>query len=73
MADVIKVRKANKVLTILPTELNHYLSLGYDQIDSKGKILKESEKKMYSAAEYNKVVEENKQLKAKLAKKESKE
>ena len=73
MADVVKVKKANKVLTILPTELNHYLSLGYDQIDAKGKILKESDKKTYSAAEYNKLLEENKQLKAKLAKKEGKE
>lgn len=73
MADVVKVKKANKVLTILPTELNHYLSLGYDQIDDKGKILKESEKKTYSVAEYNKLLEENKQLKAKLAKKDGKE
>lgn len=78
-----KVRKLNKTLTVDSKAVESYLKQGYDQIDDSGKVIKKATGgKAVSASEYNqavdqveeyrlenaKLAEENKNLKAELAK-----
>lgn len=39
---MIKVKRNNRVLNIPENDLNHYLSLGYSQIDNEGNVLKKT-------------------------------
>lgn len=75
----VTVKKHNKVLNIEDTRLESYLLQGFDQIDKNGAVLtKATGGKTVSLAEYNKVLDENESLKAKItelekaAKKETK-
>ena len=67
MAAEIKVRRANKILRIDESNKKTYLDLGYDVIDAKGNVI-EHNKKNVTMAEYEKLVAENKALKAELEK-----
>lgn len=67
MAAEIKVRRANKILRIDESNKKTYLDLGYDVIDAKGNVV-EHNKKNVTMAEYEKLVAENKALKAELEK-----
>lgn len=63
----IKVKRANKILRIDESNKKTYLDLGYDVIDAKGNVV-EHNKKNVTIAEYEKLVAENKALKAELEK-----
>lgn len=67
MAAEIKVRRANKILRIDESNKKAYLDLGYDVIDAKGNVI-EHNKKNVTVAEYEKLVAENKALKAEFEK-----
>lgn len=67
MAAEIKVRRANKILRIDESNKKTYLDLGYDVIDAKGNVI-EHNKKNVTMAEYEKLVAENKALKAEFEK-----
>lgn len=67
MAAEIKVRRANKILRIDESNKKTYLDLGYDVIDAKGNVI-EHNKKNVTMAEYEKLIAENKALKAELEK-----
>lgn len=67
MAAEIKVRRANKILRIDESNKKTYLDLGYDIIDAKGNVI-EHNKKNVTMAEYEKLIAENKALKAELEK-----
>ncbi|WP_054634823.1 hypothetical protein [Thalassobacillus sp. C254] len=78
-----KVKKGNRTLKVSDTSVENYLKQGYDQIDEKGKIVKRATGgKTIAAEEYNKLLdklntseeeqfkleEDNKKLKAEIAK-----
>ncbi|WP_017379744.1 hypothetical protein [Paenisporosarcina sp. TG-14] len=64
-----KVKKSNRVLTVDENAVEAYLKQGYDKVDDKGKVLKKAiAGKSVSAAEHNKVIEENDKLKEDLKK-----
>ena len=59
-----KVRKANRILTVNDNAVETYLKRGYDEIDEKGKVIKNATgNKSISIAKYNKIIEENEKLK----------
>ncbi|QKS71665.1 hypothetical protein FLK61_34125 [Paenalkalicoccus suaedae] len=59
-----KVKKGNKVLHVDDKAVGSYLKQGFDLIGDKGEVVKRATGgKSISAAEYNKVVEENERLK----------
>lgn len=61
----VKVKKSNRIIEVNENELAGYLKRGYDQIDSKGEITKYATGgKKVSIAEFNKLREENENLKA---------
>lgn len=58
-----KVRKANRVLTVIDEAVENYLKRGYDQIDENGKVIKPATGgKTISIVKYNKVLATNKEL-----------
>ncbi|WP_029625967.1 hypothetical protein [Streptococcus sobrinus] len=64
MSNVVKVKRFNKTLNIDKDRLSSYLLDGYDQIDEEGNIItRATGGRNVSLAEFNKVVEENEQLK----------
>ena len=66
------VRKENKCLSVNDADVDGYLADGYDEIDEKGKVIKTSPTKTYSAAEVAKIMADYeaqiKELRAKLPK-----
>lgn len=51
---MVTMKKANRVITVDASRAESYLSRGYDQVDSKGKVIKEATAgKAISVAEYN--------------------
>lgn len=59
MSKDVKLRKANRIITVSSDHSESYLRRGYDQIDEKGKVVKKATGgKSISVAEYNKVVEQ---------------
>lgn len=71
--EVVKVRKANKVLDVPVSRLGYYLSEGFDQVDSKGNIVKSATGgKTVPVAEFGKVVAKLDEAKAHIAELESK-
>lgn len=63
-----KVRKANRVVNVDKTHIDGYLKRGYDLINDEGEVVKQATGgKTISVATHNKVVEENEELKAKVA------
>ena len=39
MEKIIKVRKANKIISVNENEVDRYLAIGYDIIDNKGNVV----------------------------------
>lgn len=67
------VQKLNRQLTVSDTEIDKYLSDGYDQIDEKGAVIKKATgKKTISIEVYNKEVNKLKAEIAELKKEETK-
>lgn len=73
---MLLVKKENRVIDILETDKDYYLSEGYDVIDEAGNVIEAATGgKTFTAAEYNvvvaekeKLVEQVKKLKAELKK-----
>ncbi|MEN1938971.1 hypothetical protein AAIE21_26460 [Paenibacillus sp. 102] len=64
MSNVVKVKRLNKTLNIDEGRLDSYLRDGYDQIDEQGNIVtRATGGRDVSLAEFNKVLDENDQLK----------
>lgn len=63
----MKAIKANKVYTISETDKDKYFAQGFDVVDDKGNV-EHSPASTVAYAEYEKVVAENKKLKAEIAK-----
>lgn len=59
---MLKAIKANKIYTISETEKASYLSQGYDITDDSGNVLERSPTATVSRSDYEKVLEENRQL-----------
>lgn len=69
MANLVKLRKGNRVINVDAQFLNNYLLRGYDQIDNDGKVIRYATGgKTVQINEYNKVVTELKELKEQLQK-----
>lgn len=67
MANTVRVKKSNRIVTIPKEQEESYLNRGYDRINEGGKITKRATGgKTISAAEHQKVIEENERLKAQL-------
>lgn len=64
----MKAIKANKIYSITETSKESYLAQGFDIADDKGKVIEHSPSSAVSYSEYEKVIEENKKLKAENAK-----
>lgn len=64
---MFKAKKENKIYNIIESQMKEYLDQGYD-IYKDGELYKRSPKTKVTYAEYEKVVEENKKLKAELEK-----
>lgn len=60
----MKAIKANKVYTISETEKPAYLAQGYDITDDAGKIIERTSQSSVKYEEYEKLLGENKKLKA---------
>ena len=70
---MVTVKKGNVELNIDETEVSRFLAKGYDQIGSRGEIVKEATGgKTVSIEEYNRLIAENAELKKKLAEKPTK-
>ena len=70
---MLLVKKENRVIDILETDKNFYLSEGYDVINEAGEVIEAATGgKTYTPAEYNAVVAENAKLKAQLKELKSK-
>lgn len=63
---MLKAIKANKIYTISENEKAVYLSQGYDITDDFGNVLERSPTATVSRADYEKILEENRQLKAQI-------
>ncbi|HEK9103324.1 TPA: hypothetical protein SUB30_004798 [Bacillus pseudomycoides] len=64
MSNVVKVKRLNKTLNIDEGRLDSYLLDGYDEIDEQGNIItRATGGRDVSLAEFNKVLDENDQLK----------
>lgn len=63
---MLKAIKANKIYTISETEKAAYLSQGYDITDDSGNVLERSPTATVSRADYEKILEENRQLRAQI-------
>lgn len=63
----MKVRKANKILTISEENKKTFLARGYDVINDKGEVV-ERNTKAVTLAEYQALKAENEALKAEIAK-----
>ena len=67
---MVTVKKGNVELNVDETEVSKFLAKGYDQIDGKGKVIKEATGgKTVSYEEYKKVCTELAELKKQLAEK----
>ena len=67
MTQAVKVRKKNRVLHVETDRLAEFLNQGYDQIDEDGNVVKRATGgRTVSLPEYNKVIDENEALKAKV-------
>ena len=65
---MVTVKKGNVELNVDETEVSKFLAKGYDQIDGKGKVIKEATGgKTVSYEEYKKVCAELAALKKKLS------
>lgn len=64
----MKAVKNNKVYTIDETSKESYLAQGYDIVDESGKVIERSPQSTVKYSEYEKVIAENKKLKAQVAK-----
>lgn len=60
----MKAVKENKVYTVDEVSKAEYLAQGFDIVDDNGNVIETSAKKTVPYAEYQKVVAENKRLKA---------
>jgi len=65
---MMKAVKDNKVYTINETSKKAYLAQGYDIEDEKGNIIATASTKTVPYVDYEKVLAENKKLKAEIAK-----
>ncbi|MFX3618721.1 MAG: hypothetical protein ACE3JK_14530 [Sporolactobacillus sp.] len=62
-----RLKKLNRVIDVSDGFVNSYLIRGYDEIDDKGTIIKRATGgRNVSLPEYNKLLDENEQLKAEL-------
>lgn len=62
MANLVKLRKGNRVINVDAQFLNNYLLRGYDQIDNDGKVIRYATGgKTVQINEYNKLVDELKE------------
>lgn len=67
MANEVKMRKANRIITIPEDQKDTYKMSGYDVIDNKGNVKEEATGgKKFDAGEVNKIQAENRMLKRKL-------
>ncbi|WP_342538451.1 hypothetical protein MKY15_20620 [Sporosarcina sp. FSL K6-1540] len=67
MSNAVKIRKKNRVLHVETDRLVGFLNQGYDQIDEDGNVVKRATGgRTVSLPEYNKVIDENEALKAKV-------
>ena len=64
---MFKAKKENKIYNIDESQMKEYLDRGYDVYEN-DKLYKRSPKTKVTYAEYEKVVEENKELRAELEK-----
>lgn len=65
LTKTVEMKKSNRVIEVAESQVKGYLARGYDQIDGKGKIVKEAtDGKTISAAEHSRVVKELEELKA---------
>lgn len=61
-----KLIKGNRIIEVKDEQVSGYLSRGYDEIDSEGKVIQHATGgRKVSLAEFNKVVTELEELKAK--------
>lgn len=68
-----KVKKLNRILSVDDRAVESYLKQGYDEIDDKGRIVRRATGgRDIPVAEYNKVLTENEELKAKVKELEKK-
>ena len=63
----MKAKKDNKIYRIVETQKKRYLADGYDIFDDEGNLLEYSPLKKIEYNKYVKVVQENEELKAKVA------
>lgn len=63
----MKAKKENKVYTITEQEKASYIARGFDIYDDKGSLIERSHKAGMTYTDYAKLQEENKKLKAELA------
>lgn len=61
----MKAVKANKVYTISEPQKADFLAQGFDITDDSGNVIEHSRSSTVSREEYEKLLEENKRLKAK--------
>lgn len=62
MANLVKLRKGNRVINVDAQFLNNYLLRGYDHIDNDGKVIRYATGgKTVQINEYNKLVDELKE------------
>lgn len=67
MSRSVKIRKKNRILHVEAGRLVGFLSQGYDQIDEEGNVVKRATGgRTVSLPEYNKVIDENEALIAKV-------
>ncbi len=64
----MKAIKANKIYTIDEASKDAYLAQGYDIADDDGNVVERSPQSTVKYSEYEKVIAENKKLKAQVAK-----
>lgn len=64
----MKAIKANKIYTIDEASKDVYLAQGYDIADDDGNVVERSPQSTVKYSEYEKVIAENKKLKAQVAK-----
>lgn len=65
-------QKLNRVIQVNEQTKDFYLNNGYDIYDDKGKVIEHGRGASVSAVAYEKLVEENEQLKAEIEKLKSK-